>query len=493
MRADVMTLAMKSGVLPQPAIPIQTPRTGRPLRLLAMLVSAAVLGGCASFSTDGGFAAVEKTAKDRLGKDVQWARSDADQDRIAQRVSELLAKPLSVDDAVQVALLNNRGLQASFQELGIGEAELVQAGRLPNPGFSFGRMSKGDEREIERGLHLNLARLIAMPYIGQMEARRFEQTKGMVAMSVLSLAADTRKAYYNALAAEETVRYMRQVKQAAEASAELARRMEQVGNFTKLQRAREQVFYADAAQNLARAEQAQRSTRERLTRLLGAWGSQTQFTLPERLPDLPKDVMDLPDIERTAMAQRLDVQGAKLAAEQTARNLGLTRTTRFINVLELGLVRNSSNEAPTQRGWEIGFELPLFDWGGARVARAEAVYMQTLHRAAETAVNARSEVREAYGAYRSAYDLARHQRDEVVPLNQRIAEENVLRYNGMLIGVFELLADARSQIASVNGSIQALRDFWIAQADLDMALIGKPSLAAASGPAMAAEAAGAGH
>ena len=159
----------------------------------------------------------------------------------------------------------------------------------------------------------------------------------------------------------------------------------------------------------------------------------------------------------------------------------------------LRLIRNSSNEAPTQRGWEIGFELPLFDWGGARVARAEAVYMQTVHRAAETAVNARSEVREAYLGYRSAYDIARHQRDEVVPLNQRIAEENVLRYNGMLIGVFELLADARNQIASVNGSIQALRDFWIAQADLDMALIGKPSLAAAAGPAIAAEAAGAGH
>ena len=95
--------------------------------------------------------------------------------------------------------------------------------------------------------------------------------------------------------------------------------------------------------------------------------------------------------------------------------------------------------------------------------------------------------------YRSAYDIARHHRDEVVPLNQRIAEENVLRYNGMLIGVFELLADARTQIASVNASIEALRDFWIAQADLDMALIGKPSLAAAAGPAMAAEAAGAGH
>jgi outer membrane protein TolC len=193
------------------------------------------------------------------------------------------------------------------------------------------------------------------------------------------------------------------------------------------------------------------------------------------------------------MSQRLDVQGARQASELTARNLGLTRTTRFINVLELGAKRVGSNEGPTERGWEVGFELPLFDWSGARVARAEAVYMQSLHRAAETAVNARSEVREAYTGYRSAYDIARHQRDEVVPLSQRIAEENLLRYNGMLIGVFELLADARTQIAVVHGSIQALRDFWIAQADLDMALIGKPNLSAAAGPAMAAETAQPGH
>ena len=482
------------------SVDIQSPATlgrgmhsARGLRVLALLTSAAVLGGCASFTPDGGFGAVERTTKERIGKDLQWARGEADLDVVANRVGELLAKPLTVDDAVQIALLNNRGLQAGFQELGITEAEVVQAGRLPNPGFSFGRNSRGDEREIERGLHFNLARLVAMPLVGRMEARRFEQVKGRVSMSVLSLAADTRKAYFTALAAEETVRYMRQVKQAADASAELARRMEQVGNFNKLQRAREQSFYANAVLQLARAEQAQRSTRERLVRLLGLWGAQTQFTLPERLPDLPSSPLELSDVEQVALAQRLDVQGAKLAAEQTASNLGLTRTTRFVNVLELGVMRNSSNEEPTQRGWEIGFELPLFDWGGARVARAEAIYMQTLHRAAETAIIARSEVREAYTGYRSAYDIARHHRDEIVPLNQRIAEENVLRYNGMLIGVFELLADARTQIASVNASIEALRDFWIAQADLDMALIGKPNLAATAGPAMAAEAAGAGH
>jgi outer membrane protein TolC len=467
---------------------------GRPrLRLCALLVSAAVLGGCASFSTDGGFSRVEQTAKERLGKDLRWARTEADQDTIDRRVSELLARPLSVDDAVQVALLNNRGLQATCHERGITEAEVVQAGRLPNPGFSFSRLKRGDEVELERGLHFNLARLVALPLIGTLEARRFEQVRGQVTLSMLSLAADTRKAWVLALAAEESVRYMRQVQQAAQASAELARRMEQVGNFNKLQRAREQSFHADAALNLARAEQVQRASRERLTRLLGLWGAQTQFSLPERLPDLPAAALELPDLERVALAQRLDVQGARLATEQTARNLGLTKTTRFVNVLELGLVRNSSNAAPTQRGWEIAFELPLFDWGGARVARAESVYMQALHRAAETAIDARSEVREAYGAYRSAYDIARHHRDEIVPLRQRIAEENLLRYNGMLIGVFELLADARAQIASVNNTIESLRDFWLAQADLDMALIGKPSLTLPAGPAITAEPGGAAH
>jgi len=464
------------------------------MRLLAAVTATGLLAGCASFSADGGFASVERVAQERLGKEVRWARAEGDQAVIDERVNELLRRPLSIDDAVQLALLNNRGLQASFFELGISEAELVQAGRLPNPGFSFGRSTRGDEVEIERGLHLNLARLIAMPLLRELESRRFVQAQGVAATRVLALAAETRKAWVLAVAAQESARYAAQVMQAAEAGAELARRMAEAGNFNKLQQAREQSFYADAALNLARAERVQRAARERLTRLLGLWGAQTAYRLPERLPDLPIAPDERPDIERLALSQRLDVQGAKLAAEQTAANLGLTKTTRFVNVLELGLANNSSNQEPTQRGWEVGFELPLFDWGGARVARAESVYMQALHRAAETAIDARSEVREAYDAYRSAWDIARHHRDEIVPLRQRIAEENLLRYNGMLIGVFELLADARSQIGSVNAAIEALRDFWIAQADLDMALIGKPSLAAANAAsATAAESGGAGH
>ncbi|MEI6027183.1 MAG: TolC family protein [Betaproteobacteria bacterium] len=467
-----------------------------PQRLVLAAMALLGLNGCANFSPDAGFGEVRRLAEPRLGAPVtlDWAREPADQVRLAARVAPLLAQPLDMNAAVQVALLNNRGLQAAFAELGITEAEVVQAGRLPNPGFSFGRVTRGDEVELERGLHFNLARLLALPLVQRLEARRLQQQQTAVAQQVLTLAANTRKAWVQAVAAHEGVRYSQQVMQAAEASAELARRMAQVGNFNKLQQAREQAFYADAALNLVRAQQQALATRERLTRLLGLWGELTTFRLPERLPDLPVQPRALPDIERTALTQRLDVAAARAAVEQTAQQLGLTRTTRFINVLELGAQRNSSNEAPTQRGWEIALELPLFDWGQARVARAEGVYMRALHEAAETAINARSEVREAYGAYRAAWDIARHHREEIVPLRARIAEENLLRYNGMLIGVFELLADARVQIASVHGAIEALRDFWLAQAELDMALVGKPSLTAVAAPtAAAAQPTGAGH
>ena len=432
------------------------------------------LAGCATISRDGGFSAVESITKDRIGKDVKWARTDAEQETITKRVAELLSKPLSVDDAIQIALLNNRGLQADFAELGIAEADMVSASRLPNPGFSFMRSTRGHEIEIERGLHFNFARLLALPLTVKMESQRFELAKGSAATAAVLLAGETRKAYFQALAAEETVRYMRKVRDVAESSAELARRMAAVGNWSRLQQAREQGFYADAALNVARAEQARVQSREALMRLLGLWGAQTGYVLPERLPDLPKSQEDQPDIEQRAMRTRLDVAGARMSAEAVAANLGLSKATRFINVLEIGAFREVSNEAPVRRGYEISLELPLFDWGTSRIAKAEAMYMQAVNRAAETAVNARSEVRESYQNYRVTYDIAKHVRDEIVPIRKRIADENLLRYNGMLIGVFDLLADARSQIGSVNSYIEALRDFWLAESELQMAMIGKP-------------------
>jgi outer membrane protein TolC len=442
--------------------------------LPAMATAAVALAGCAGFSADGGFEPVRQAARERLDKEVAWARNADDEQGIARRVAELLAPPLTADAAVQIALLNHRGLQARYESLGIAEAELVRASRLPNPGVTWGRLRRGDEREIDRIVTFNLGRLVMLPLARGVEERRFAAVQAGVSLQMLSHASQARKAFYAAVAAEQAGRYMADVQSAAEASAELARRMAEAGNWSRLQQAREQGFHADAALNVARARQAQLATRERLIRLLGLAGTQTAFTLPDRLPELPTQPAERPDIEQRAMAERLDVQAATRHTEATAKHLGLSRVTHFVNVLELGAASNTSNVEPHQTGFEISLELPLFDWSGARVAQAEAVYRQSLQRAAQVAIDACSEVREAYEGTRLAWDIARQYRDEVVPAAQRTSDENLRRYNGMLIGVFDLLADARAQIAAVNASIQAQRDYWLAQADLDMALIGPP-------------------
>lgn len=464
---------------------------------VAPIAALLLLGGCVTFSEDGGTRNVNDALATRgVTQQAPWLKNDADAARAANQVRALLAQPLTADAAVQIALLNNRGLQATYAELGIAEADIVQAGRLRNPGFSFSRLTRADEVEIERTFLFDILGLITMPIRTDLEKRRFALTQGRVAMETLQVATDTRQAYFSAVASQEAVKYMEQVKVSAETSAELARLMAAAGNFSKLDRAREQLFYAETTAQFARVQQRALTERERLTRLMGLWGQDTGFKLPERLPDLPKTPREITDLESTALKQRFDVQGAMQEAENIAASLGLTKATGFVNVIEVGYQRNSETGQPRQTGYEIELRLPLFDFGTARVARAEHTYMQAVNRAADLAVRARSEVREAYGAWRTAHDLAKHYRDEVVPLRARIGEETLLRYNGMLMSVFELLAESRQQINAVINSIEAQRDFWIADTTLHLAINGRsPGAISAPGGSLraAAPAAEAGH
>jgi outer membrane protein TolC len=463
----------------------------------ALIAAVLLLAGCATFTPDAGFDSVKAAVEERAGTSPRWVRNDRDASDVRATVQRLIAGgPLTADQAVQIALINNPGLQATYQELGIAEADLVQAGRLPNPGFSYARTTRGGEIEIERAFIMSLMGVLTLPLRTQIERRRFELMKTRVAAEATRLAADTRRAFYGAVAAREGVRYMEQVKEAAEASAELAQRMAAAGNFSKLDHAREQLFYAETTAQLGRVRQTAVSERERLVRLMGLWGDDLRFTLPERLPELPKAPRELRDVETTALKQRLDVQASMQEAESIASSVGLTRVTGFLSVLDVSYIHNNESGRARETGYEIDLRLPIFDWGSARVARAEYTYMQAVNRAADTAVRARSEVRDSYNAYRTAFDLARHYRDEIVPLRKRISDENVLRYNGMLISVFELLIDARQQINTVNNYIEALRDFWTADAALQLALIGTspgPVQSARSAAVPAAQPAGGGH
>ncbi len=458
------------------------------------LLGLALLAGCSSVSPDALRADVDRLAQGRVG---EVAPARAGQSR-SEAMQALLSKgPLDAPTAVRMALLNSQSLQASLTTLEISEAERVQAGIPANPLLAVSRLREDQFVEIERLISFNVLNLVTLPWRARFAGQQTELAKLQAAQALIQHAANTRKAWFNAVAAQQTANYLRDAKEAAEAGGELARRMAKVGNWSRLQQAREQATLADIAAQLARAQQSALAEREKLTRLMGLWGDQTQYTLPERLPELPKELPQRTEIEAHALRERLDVRAAKDEARYVADSLGFTRVTGAINVLELGYQRNTtfdhaSGHKETARGPEIEITLPLFDWGQGRAARAEATYRQALYKVGAVAVQARSEVRESWHGWRTSYDVARHYRDEIVPLRKFISEETVLRYNGMLSSVWELLGEARNHITAVNSAIAAQRDFWIADTDLTTALTGTSpgalaTLGAAAQPATAAQ------
>jgi len=444
---------------------------------VAGVFAALALGGCATFSADGGFDPVAKQVRAQLHKDARWARSEPEQAKTDAQVAELLAHELNVEDAVQIALLNNRTLQASFEDLGISEADLVQSGRLPNPRFTLRHAGAAVQYDIEETVSFNVLALFTAPYVHEIEKRRFAQVQNAAVIAVMQVANDTRRTYFAAVAARESVHYLEQVKTAADTGAELARRMLAAGNWNLLDQAREQSFHTDAAQRLAHAKLAQDAVQEKLLRLMGLSGEQSAIQLAQALPDLPQNIEDLPDVEQAVMQNRIDLRLMRMQLDELARSLGLTKATRFVNVLDLGPTRvlQGAMSQPYEHGYEVSLEIPIFDSGAARVRRAEAIYSRAVDRFAQAAIDARSQIRLAYATYRSAFDIARQQRDEVLPTRKLIAAQSLLRYNASLISVFDLLADARSQIASVDDYIGSVRDFWMAKSELDTALLGNSS------------------
>lgn len=439
-----------------------------------MLAGLLFLAGCASFSPDGGLVSVNDIAGPALGHDAVALRTPEDAENARARVKALLRQPLSADRAVQIALLNNRDLQAAYNALGLSEAAMVQASLPPNPTFKLERIAGAGAVEIEARVIGSLLTLATLPARAEIAADRFRQAQFQAASETLRIASEARRAFYRAVAARALVAFLVQARETGETAAQLAQRLGETGAMNKLDQARNQVFYAELVAQLATARQRTVSERERLVRALGLWGDDLDFKLPAQLPPLPR-VRSLASVEVEAVRRRVDLQMARIEAELLAKSYGLTGATRFINLLDIAGIskkKRENGETTREGGFEVEFQVPLFDFGEVKVRQAEESYLQAVNRLTAKAVNVRSEAREAYQVYRGAYDIARHYRREVLPLRKIISDESLLRYNAMQIDVFALLIEARQRIAASTAAIDAEREFWLAEANLRSALIG---------------------
>jgi outer membrane protein TolC len=447
------------------------------LARVVVIAAALLLAACTTFSPDGGMNVAANIAEQELHKETIAIRSQDDADAAGARVRQFLKRPLTADTAVQVALLNNRGLQAAYNDLGIAEAVSVRQSLPPNPSVSISRVTGSVETEIDRQIVGNILALVTLPVRSEIAADRFRQAQLFAALETLRVAAETRRAFYRAVGARELVGMLAQADSAAATSAQLAKRLGETGAMNKLDQAREQAFHAEVTTQLARARQRAVIERERLIRSLGLSGNDLDFGLSNALPALPRRAHVLRAVEQDAVSRRVDLQIARIELETLAKSYGLTQATRFINVLDAGYADKITNNKETgehirDRGFTVTFEVPLFDFGETRVREAEQTYMQAVNRLAEKAVNVRSEARLAYSSYRSSYDIANRYQRDVLPLRKTISDEMILRYGAMQVDVFSLLNDARQRIAANIAAAEARRDFWIASVDLSAATIG---------------------
>jgi len=451
------------------------------IKFLSALYLLAVLSGCASVDFEHSLARTNQDAARFTQGNLQLAQTKEQREKQDQVVNEILKKPVSQDDAVRLALLSSPALQAMLAQNWADAAKAAQVGRITNPVFTFERLVSANELEIGRLLTVTLLDLLTYPQRYRIAQQQIELSQLHLTSNVIDQVTQVRQAWVRTVAAKQHLVYARQVNDAAYAGAELARRLQAVGNFNKLQRARQQAFYADAATQWATAQHIATSTREELVRALGLTDSQAQtLLLPDRLPDLPMEARSPADIGKTASSGRLDIKIARAELDAFTKTQGLNLLTSFTDI-ELGLrydtvFDNAQHQSNTRRGFEVSVRLPVFDWGDLQRDGMNARALAAAYRLEATMRSAGSSLREAYSAYRTAYDIARHYRDEVLPLRKTISEENLLRYNGMLISVFELLADSRDQVGSVIAAIAAEQQFWLAEAALQSSLMGKPSV-----------------
>ena len=444
-----------------------------------ILLSATAWGaliGCASVPREAGFSDVERLVQDRLGKRIRWIQGAPEDAEVEKILREILARPLTVEDAVEVALLNNRGLQATYEELGIAQADLVQAGLLRNPGISA---SARFPLEAPNGTNLgfdvvaSFLSLLNRPAKKAIAESEFEEVKLRVAHAVLDVAAETRSAYYTAVGSRQITEMRRMIAKATEASSEYAQRLYEAGNISELAMTLERTSHEEARREWAKAEAESAGARERLSKLLGLWGEDIKWKAPDRLPDVPAKELPLERAEAIALTRRLDLAAAKLETKTLLMALELAGRWRGIGEVDIG----ASAERETDGQWVVGPALslgaPLFDQGQAEIARAGALLRAHENRMMALAVEIRSDVRALRDRLMMNRYRIEHSLKVIIPLREKAVALTQEQWNFMLVGAFELIESKKREFDAYQEYIEAVQDYWISRSDLIRALGGE--------------------
>ena len=413
---------------------------------------------------------------------VRAIRSEKDLAEVELRVHSLLGTNLTLEAAIQIALLNNRELHARLEEVGIAEAGWIQAGLLRNIELAGSWRFPNEPTpydNVEYGASANILDLFMLPWRKKVAARNLEAVEYRVAGEILGLIGDVRNAFFRVQADRQLLGRLRSQLELNEVALDLAKRQKEAGNITDLQFATHQGIYAQSRLAIAQTESDLRRNREALNRLLGLWGEMTAWEVAEPLPAIPEEERSLANLEAMAMTNRFDLVTARRSMENAEYALSLRSKTRFLpTALHVGGSTEREPHGERLTGPEVELEIPIFDQGQGEIARLRAVHRQAQRRFEAAAINARSEVREARDMLVASRELAEFYEVVVLPQQREIVQQTLLQYNAMQVGTFDLINAKERELRSERNYIEAWRNYWLARAELDRALIGTRSASA---------------
>ena len=446
--------------------------------IISTILAMGLVGGCASVPKKGGFADVEKLINQRTGLQIQWDQGTPEDHAVKETIQSLLQQPLSAEGAVQIALLNNASLQATFEDLGIAQADLVQAGLLQNPVFAGSARWPDHLPRVtnsEFAVAQNFLELLILPLRKRLAAAQFDQAKLRVSDAVLQLTAEARTAYYTLQGAEQVHTMRQTIFQAAEAANDLAERQHQAGNINDLELATEQGAFQQAKLDFAQSEIDVQLMREQLHRLMGFPSMEMTWRLVEHLPELPAADPASENLETLALSQRLDLAAARKSVDILKRTLTVTRAG-IVPAVNVGVDTEHDLDHAWVTGPTLELELPIFDQKQAVRARAKAQLRQAEWQLEAMEATVRSEVRSAQTRLRAARQTAEFYHNSIIPTREQIVAETQKHYNFMLMGTFQLLQAKRDEVNAYREYLSALRDYWIAFAELERSVGGNLSL-----------------
>jgi cobalt-zinc-cadmium efflux system outer membrane protein len=438
-------------------------------------MSAATLLAASARDKEETFQSVQQTVQERAGKTVRWQMDQAAHEQALQDVRLLLRKPLTIDSAVQIALFNNRSLQATVEEIGLSAADLIEAATIPNPKIDLSIRFPDKPPSgtyIDYGAAIDFLSIIMIPLKKRVAKDQLEAADLRVSNEILELISQVKTAFYSLQASQQLLKRFRLIVDTSAASLDLAQRQHEAGNITDLGLVQQQASYSRSRLDVAATEAEIRRNREKLNRLLGLWGMDTDWRVSDELPEVPSSDLPIRGLERLAISQRLDLQADYLQLTSQSKNLGLTKSFRLLGALDFGINSERETDSQTRTGPTFAIELPIFNQGQARIARGEAALRQAQDKFEALAVDVRSRIRELRDELTSKREIANFYEEELLPDQRRILNESLTNYNAMAIGNFELFTTKAEEARTEREYIEAVRDYWITRTELERAVGG---------------------